>query len=277
MVSIESYSLSDTLYIRPGIFVTSNNDTLPAKVFTKNQTGIPTLPGPILSAIPGETVNLVVKNLDNIPHAFKVSIPGWNFDQPILPGESFVYNFTAPTIGMYLYHDPLNFPSNHSTGLFGTFIVGDNISYTKEFIWVLSDHMMSWMQNGTAGSDYYPEFSTINGKGYPDIQNDTLAHITGRVGDTLRIKILNAGLNWHSLHFHGYHLNMVRKNSQSFPVPFIKDTFPVKPGESIELLLIPHQPGLFPMHDHNNVAGEVGNNMHSRGMLILMNILNATK
>jgi FtsP/CotA-like multicopper oxidase with cupredoxin domain len=272
--SINAYSLNDTLYIRAGIFVTVNSDTLPAKVFTKIQTGIQTLPGPVLYAMPGESVNLVVRNMDNISHAFKINIPGWSFNQTILPGQSSVYNFTAPQTGMYLYSDPLNFPSNQSTGLFGAFIVGDNNSYTKEFIWVLSDHMISWMQNGTAGSEYYPEFSTINGKGYPDIQSDTLASINGNVGDTLRIKILNAGLLWHSMHFHGYHLNMVRKNSQYFQNPFIKDTFPVKPGDSIELLLIPDQPGMFPMHDHNNVAGEVSNNVHSRGMLILMNIQN---
>ena len=37
-----------------------------------------------------------------------------------------------------------------------------------------------------------------------------------------------------------------------------KDTFPVFPGEAMTLLLVPDQPGMYPVHNHNLVTVATG-------------------
>ncbi len=55
-------------------------------------------------------------------------------------------------------------------------------------------------------------------------------------------------------HFHGYHVKIIDVKIHQTMLGWEKDTFPVFPGEAMTLLLVPDQPGMFPVHNHNLVT-----------------------
>ena len=78
-------------------------------------------PGPHIFATEGDTIELVVTNGLDEPHAF--FIPGMVNTGPIAPGATVRKFFTAGNGGTYLYFDNLNQPVNRVMGLHGAFIV----------------------------------------------------------------------------------------------------------------------------------------------------------
>jgi FtsP/CotA-like multicopper oxidase with cupredoxin domain len=69
----------------------------------------PSLPGPTITAVEGETIALRVRNDLDRPHAFAVA--GTPISSgPIPAGERTEISFTAPAAGTYIYLDPLAAP-----------------------------------------------------------------------------------------------------------------------------------------------------------------------
>jgi FtsP/CotA-like multicopper oxidase with cupredoxin domain len=84
-------------------------------------------PGPIIFALEGDVIPLVVRN--DLPQDHEFAIPGIGFTTgPIAPGATFngVINVPAVSAGTYLYFDTLNAPVNRVMGLHGAFIVMPN-------------------------------------------------------------------------------------------------------------------------------------------------------
>ena len=83
------------------------------------------VPGPIIFATQGDTVNITVTNLLDEPHS--LAIPGvWAGTGQIAPnGGVFTGSFVVPATasGAYLYYDNLNEPVNRMMGLHGAFVV----------------------------------------------------------------------------------------------------------------------------------------------------------
>jgi hypothetical protein len=51
-----------------------------------------------------------------------------------------------------------------------------------------------------------------------------------------------------------------------------KDSFPVKVGDHVTILLVPDKEGMYPVHDHNLVANtNVG--LYPGGMIAMLNIM----
>ena len=117
---------------------------------------------------------------------------------------------------------------------------------------------------------YQPDVFSINGRMYPNTLNDSLAYVEEQVGDTIRIVVGNTGLMEHALHFHGYHVDILW-DSEDQMTNWIKDTFPLKKGQTKLLQLVPHQAGVFPVHDHNLIV-VTNNGLYPGGMLTRLNI-----
>ena len=81
----------------------------------------PECPGPHIFATEGDTIEIVLTNALDEPHAFY--IPGIFNSGPIAPGQTIRKNFTAYNAGTHLYYDNLNMPVNRVMGLHGAFIV----------------------------------------------------------------------------------------------------------------------------------------------------------
>lgn len=134
---------------------------------------------------------------------------------------------------------------------------------------VLSQEVASTMATGIPSS-YRPDIFAINAS--PVARMDTSnALIYGNVGDTIKISVLNSGNMTHNLHFHGYHVTLLQSSHQPDRVGWSKDSFPVFEHETMTILLVPDQPGVYPVHNHNLVT-TIFNNSYPKGMMSMMKI-----
>ena len=87
-------------------------------------------PPPILRAREGEPIEIRIINRDARPHGFAITgIPGASIAY-IPSGGVETARFVAPLGGSYLFHDPINAPTNRLLGLFGGFIVAPQYGKT---------------------------------------------------------------------------------------------------------------------------------------------------
>ena len=251
------------LYIHSGNLVLVGV-SIPYKTFNEVDAYSPNNPKITLQV--GDSLSLWVHNKDVLPHSFSVkNIPGV-LSIPV--GDSVFFGYIFNSMGNYIYHDPLNYPTNTFLGLAGMIAVRNNNH--ASFYWNIKEHD-STLNNvlNNAGSvnwnTYYPTFFTINEKSNPFINTDPMARVTGSVGDTLMLYVANTGQSIHSMHFHGYHATLMFSSRNPSHVNRLKDTHPVYPMETIVLRIIPDKPGEYPVHDHNLVATS-GNYNHPNGM-----------
>ena len=173
---------------------------------------------------------------------------------------------------MYLYYDPVNAPSNFYMGAAGMIVVSN--SKQRSFYWNLKEHeaqLNDLVVNGGQFNKqtYNPDYFTINGLSYPDIQSDTSARVWGSVGDTVRIYVANTGQSMHSIHFHGFHSRCLFSTTKNIRVGWIKDTWALRSMEGVLLELVADKAGRYSVHDHNLVAVS-GGNTHPNGMFTIM-------
>jgi manganese oxidase len=202
------------------------------------------VPSPWIRVEPGDQVRVNIQN--NLPvftdiHFHGITTP-MSADgvapitqDPILPGESWTYNFTAPsTPELGMYH-----PHNHGdisvvNGMFGVFQVGDvplprgrtisgveipaDMEIAQEVPMVVNDA-------GVIGL-------TLNGKSFP--ATDPLVTVEG---DWTLIHYYNEGLTAHPMHLHHTPQLVVAKEGFPLDAPYWADTVNVAPGERYTVLV----------------------------------------
>ena len=257
-------NVEKSLYIISDSIQTVDSNSVPYLSFNDSDTF--TKESPIISINSGDTLKLWVYNLDSIIHNFAVLDFSDTFIIPA--GDSVYLEQVFMDEGLYIYHDPLNYPKNTYLGLAGMIVVND--LDVQNFYWNIKEHNAQWNFDLVNNFDvdwpnYDPKYFTINGNSNPYINADSLARIVGSVGDTLYLNIVNTGLSIHSIHLHGYHAEIMYSSAHSNHIGRSKDTFPIYPTETLVLKIEPHQPGEYPIHDHNLVA-ITGNNIYPNGM-----------
>jgi manganese oxidase len=135
---------------------------------------------------------------------------------PIKPGASFTYEFTVRNPGSHMYQSHPNAAEQVTKGLMGAFIIEpkDKSGEPKvdaEYILVLND----------AGIGL-----TLNGKSFPATQP-----IIVKLGQTIRIRYMNEGLQIHPMHLHGLPQTVIAKDGWPVPMPYKCDTLTVARGE----------------------------------------------
>lgn len=288
MKNTRSYSL----YIAAGTLTVNGKGgaNLPAWGYTDVSGGAPKFPGPVLVANPGDVVTVTVTNNHAIDHNF--FIKGLTSDTtPIAPGKSRTYTFTATdaNAGAHVYYDTLNNSVNREMGLYGAAIIKPvdaavhtvwtgGPAYTLEYTWVIGE-MDKPHWNDLAGSGaaidttgYQPNYYLINGLGGFDAANDTNTSITGKVGDTALVRIVNGGQLPYSMHFHANHVKVVALNGVRQSTPFkLLDVVSVPPLGSVDLLYDLAQPGEYLMHVHTAQA-ETANGVYLNGIMAMVHI-----
>ncbi|HET9136499.1 MAG TPA: multicopper oxidase domain-containing protein [Candidatus Kapabacteria bacterium] len=259
---------ADTLYINRGTFVTVKHTTFPALAI--NSSPLYQQNSAVINKTAGTDLELVVINTDTVEHGFALR----EIKEVIPPGKS--VSITIPSIlleqGIHLFYDYLNYPSNTYLGACGILAVSN--PYYRSFFWNIREYQSSLNESLVTGGNfvkgsYNPNYFTINGLSYPDIQNDTTARVWGSVGDVIRIYITNTGQSMHSIHFHGFHAKCVYSTSPDIRVGWSKDTWALRPMQSIVLELAVDKAGRYSVHDHNLVAVSA-NNTHPNGMFTIM-------
>jgi FtsP/CotA-like multicopper oxidase with cupredoxin domain len=168
------------------------------------------VPGPTIEVNQGDRVRLVVEN--RLPevftmhwHGFEIPIemdgvPGVTQD-PIPPGGKFVYEFTLHQHGTFFYHSHM--PMQQMMGMIGLFVMHPREVYRPKVDRDFGLIFQEWaiLPNNTIPNTLSMEFNwlTINGKAGP-----ATTPLLVRLGERVRIRMVNLGMDHHPIHLHGY-------------------------------------------------------------------------
>lgn len=261
-------------------------------------------PGPTIVCQEGDTVQVTLNNTLGTDCSFAIGRTGLRWD--VAAGASQSFSFTAPAPGTYLYHDDLNNGVNRVMGLHGALVVmpaGVAIqsfagapTFVRQYKWLLGNFDPVWAAAVQANGDNYvttlagqwqsftPKYFTINGNSFDQTHNpDT--EIMGAVGNAALVRMLNAGMAVHSLHFHSNHVKVCSINGENFATNqkkkdaismFPLDTrdaiFPfeappdIPAGEFALGLDLSTSPQHYPMHCHTELSQTAGGGFYPHGM-----------
>src|SRR6185436_14968357 len=189
------------------------------------------VPGPEIRVTEGDKVRVVCTNQmtqSTAIHFHGVKVPnamdGVPFitQDPIKPGGSFTYEFTARNPGSHMYHSNHNAAEQVTKGLMGAFIIEPKSKGTEPN--VDADYVMVLNDSGIGLS--------INGKGFPHTQP-----IIPQLGQTIRVRYMNEGLLIHPMHLHGLPQQVITKDGWPLPQPYLCDTLNIAPGERYDVIV----------------------------------------
>jgi FtsP/CotA-like multicopper oxidase with cupredoxin domain len=201
-------------------------------------------PGPTIRVTEGDKVRAIFKN--NLKETTGVHFHGVDFDNffmdgvpfvtqlPIVPGESFTYEFVAKPHGSMMYHSHHNASDQVGRGLLGAFIIDPKeptVKYDREYIWISNDTLGGF---------------TINGHGFPAV-----VPVLAAVGETVLIRYMNEGIMMHPWHSHGYTQRVVARDGRPLgTAEFGCDTLGVNPGERFDVTITAERLGIWAYHCH---------------------------
>lgn len=243
-----------------------------------------TVPGPLFRVTEGDKVRVIFKNTLPEPtsiHWHGLPVPT-NMDgvsqpelsqTPVMPGETFTYEFEAKPAGTFMYHSHYDTDTQINPGLFGGFIVEpkdwETVKPDQDVVLILNEwRVVDGVTYPAMPSMGEPNFFTINGKTYPDIPT-----INVKQGQRVRIRFVGAGQFEHPMHLHGASFKIVATDGN--PVPEIaqltKDTLPVHPGERFDIEFVADNPGQWAVHCHI-VHHTTNNDVEPGGLLFVVNV-----
>ena len=119
---------------------------------------------------------------------------------PIQPGERFVYEFTLNQSGTLFYHS--HFAMQEMMGMLGLFVVHPRTPYSPKVDRDFGILLQEWaiLPNNTVPNTIAMEFNwvTFNGRAGPDT-----TPMLVKQGERVRIRIVNLGMDHHPIHLHG--------------------------------------------------------------------------
>jgi FtsP/CotA-like multicopper oxidase with cupredoxin domain len=228
------------------------------------------VPGPEIRVREGERVRVVLTNALAEPttihwHGLDVpngmdGVPGVT-QEPVQPGEAFVYEFEARPAGTRWYHTHAAEHTQLDLGLAGPFIIEpgrpEPVPFDREHTLVLDDwatgtgRPVPSTREGTAGGrgamggmmggGRTPAYDamTINGKAYP-----ATAPITVRRGERVRLRLVNASADHtHVLRLAGHRLRVTHTDGNALVHPVPVDLLPIAPSERYDVLVVADRPG----------------------------------
>jgi FtsP/CotA-like multicopper oxidase with cupredoxin domain len=166
-------------------------------------------PGPTIQTVQGDRVRIIVDN--HLPEATSMHWHGLEIpiamdgisgisQDPIPPGSRFVYEFTLHQEGTYFYHSHM--AMQEMMGMLGAFILHPKKPYQprvdKDFVIMLQEYAV--LPNNSVPNTMNMEFNWLvfNGKAGP-----AATPMVVRLGDRVRIRLINLGMDHHPIHLHG--------------------------------------------------------------------------
>jgi len=241
-----------------------------------------TVPGPTLYAKVGDTLIVTVYNKLDLVHSFHTHLVNYNFSSDgsqanvivgmgagsmIAPGQSYTYYLNATYAGVFFYHcrssDKFPISYHMAQGLYGIILVDDPKKpppkLSHDFLVTMGE--MGPDVTGTGAPPYI-----MDGIGFPGGEqalmnlyaaqgiggvaaqfNKTLLTFEAKVGETIRINLINVGSLVHTFHLHDAELI----SEFQFPgVPYDDADVPLDPAVTDSVLVTLTQPGVFLFHCH---------------------------
>jgi FtsP/CotA-like multicopper oxidase with cupredoxin domain len=207
-------------------------------------------PGPALRVVEGDKVRINVTN--NLDETTGVHMHGIDFDDfrmdgipfltqlPIVPGETFTYEFVVKPSGSHMYHSHHNATDQVGRGLLGALIVDPadpterydaKYGVTQEYIFIHNDSLGGF---------------TINGHGFP-----ATMPIVAKKGERVLVRYMNEGVMMHPWHTHGFRQHVVARDGAPLgSASFYCDTLGVNPGERFDAIIEADRTGVWAFHCH---------------------------
>ncbi len=91
-----------------------------------------------------------------------------------------------------------------------------------------------------------PNWFTVNGKSYPMTPNLLI-----KKGESIRVRLINAGTEEHYLHLHGHDFWLVCDDGVPVPQPWQMNTVRLSPGKTIDIVIEGKNRGIWTFHDHD--------------------------
>ncbi|QBB72517.1 copper oxidase [Pseudolysobacter antarcticus] len=183
-------------------------------------------PGPTIEAVEGDRIRILLTN--NLPeqtsmHWHGILLPSGMdgivglTQPPILPGETWAYEFTLRQHGTHMYHPHADEMTQMALGMMGMFIIhpkaGEPLPIDRDFVILLHN----WaLHPGTYRPDpsIMTEFDlwTFNSKVFPAIDAMVV-----RSGQRVRIRIGNLSMWNHPIHLHGHQFHVTGSDGGRWP------------------------------------------------------------
>jgi manganese oxidase len=222
------------------------------------------VPGPRLHIRQGDRVRISVAN--SLPESTTIHWHGLILpnamdgpaeitQEPIAPGASYRYEFTATQAGTFFYHSHDHVDRQQALGLYGALIIDPaapdpTIEADQEYTvllqeWLLREGLTFPAMPMDGGQ---PNYFTINGRAFP--ATDT---IPMKVGETLKVRFVGSNNGFiHPMHIHGGPFTVVAIDAETLPpaVRFEADTVNVAPGQRYDVIWTAREPGKWLIHCH---------------------------
>jgi FtsP/CotA-like multicopper oxidase with cupredoxin domain len=222
------------------------------------------VPGPIIRVNQGDRLRIVVEN--KLPagqmtgvhwHGMVLpndqdGVPGITQD-PIQPGQTYTYEWTAITTGTHWYHAHMG-GEQIGKGLYGALQIvpkaGNDIPAAHDYSLMFGDTNLGFV---------------LNGKSFPDT-----APLQAKVGERIHIRLYDPGDDEHSIHLHGTTFQVVAQDGRLLPQPYYADTLLIGPGQTFDIVAVMTVPGKWALHCHKFIHSE--NSMGMMGMTTILNV-----
>ena len=217
------------------------------------------MPGPTIEVTEGDRVRFIIKNELPEPtsiHWHGILLPN---DQdgaapatqpPIMPGETYTYEFTLYQSGTYMYHSGFNIMKQDLMGLSGILVI-----HPKKYEHHIDRDYAIMLQEWAlpAGNEYINvatmEFNwfTFNG-----LAGSLIPHLYAKQGERVRLRLTNMSMNSHPIHIHGHVWQEVGTEGGPIPKSARRNgsTINVPPGSTRDVEFIAWNPGLWRFHCH---------------------------
>ena len=233
------------------------------KIDTFSYNGI--IPGPEIRVTEGDKVRINVKN--ELPESSSIHWHGVHLPNkmdgvpyvtqpPIKPGESFIYEFVAKNPGSHMYHSHHDAADQVTRGLLAAFIIepkdkSKDPAFDSEYTLIFNDYNVGL---------------TLNGKSFP-----ATGAIVAKLGEKIRIRFMNEGLQIHPFHLHGYYMNVFAKDGYNLDSPYKADVLNVSPGERYDVMVTADEPGVWAFHCHILTHAESPHGMFGMVTALIVN------
>ncbi|PYX99048.1 MAG: copper oxidase [Acidobacteria bacterium] len=229
-------------------------------------------PGPTIQINQGDRIRIIVDNHLPEPtsmhwHGFEIPHnmdggPGIS-QMPIKPGGRFIYEFTLHQEGTYFYHSHM--AMQEMMGMLGAFIMHPKQSYRpsadKDFMVILQEYAV--LPNNVVPNSMNMEFNwlLINGKAGP-----ANTPLIVRLGDRVRIRMINLGMDHHPIHLHGHTFVVTGTEGGRIPESgwISGNTVLVGVAQARDVEFVANNPGDWMLHCHlphhmmNQMSSNVG-------------------
>jgi FtsP/CotA-like multicopper oxidase with cupredoxin domain len=220
-------------------------------------------PGPTIEVVEGDRVRLFVTN--KLPERTSVHWHGAllpngmdgvaGLNQPhILPGETYVYEFTLRQSGTLLYHPHSDEMVQMALGMMGFFVVHPRVAeeprVDRDFAILLHEWFIApgtSRPNPAVMTDF--NLFTLNARVWPGT-----APLVARKGERVRVRFGNLSMDSHPIHLHGYRFEATGTEAGRIPpgARFPEATVNVPVGSTRDIEFVADAPGDWAFHCHKS-------------------------